>query len=285
MLLMESIFTSGIILFLLYKDVSVVRNSSPATFCSRKVDGNGYSVSTRIIASEVTQSDKNVHEYSKQNEDVDYMSDCPTGWFLSVSNQTTVGNPPSQRCQNDNDVNDWICAPGWVKLQHDPFCQREEQLAELRRNFAPVGPDFSQVSEKFKLLFIHIPQAGGLLIERSFLFDDKRELLNGHYLGGHYSINDFDSELVKSYHKFCVVRHPCSRLFSVWKYLSQRQGNENDDQWVDEHFDETTSFSFNAFIKKTLQPEGDVDVETETHLKSQINLLFDDQVISDSIKC
>lgn len=218
-----------------------------------------------------------MHESSKQNDDVDYMSNCPIGWFLSVSNQTAVGNPPSQRCQNDNDVNDWICAPGWVKLQHDPFCQREEQLAELRRNFAPVGPDFSQVSEKFKLLFIHIPQTGGLLIERSFLFDDKRELLNGHYLGGHYSINDFDSELVKSYHKFCVVRHPCSRLFSVWKYLSQRQGNENDDQWVDEHFDETTSFSFNAFIKKTLQPEGDVDVETETHLKSQINLLFDDQ--------
>lgn len=63
MLLMESIFTSGIILFLLYKDVSVVRNSSPATFCSRKVDGNGYSVSTRIIASEVTQSDSKYHSY------------------------------------------------------------------------------------------------------------------------------------------------------------------------------------------------------------------------------
>ncbi|XP_071853024.1 uncharacterized protein [Apostichopus japonicus] len=196
------------------------------------------------------------------------MEVCPIGWTLqTLQKDSQKGTSVSQFCTKDDESNEWACLAGWVKLPYPPFCQlREREL--VSQLSIPELLRYSQISEVNKLIFIHISKSGGEHLERSFLFDDRRKEVNGHYLGGHHPIRSFDKSIFHGYVKIGVLRHPCSRLISVWRLLSNRNI-----KWMEGKMDNETSSNFPAFVEKTLEH---ISIEEEEHLKSQVGMLFHD---------
>ncbi|XP_071853039.1 uncharacterized protein [Apostichopus japonicus] len=196
------------------------------------------------------------------------MEVCPIGWTLqTLQKDSQKGTSVSQFCTKDDESNEWACLAGWVKLPYPPFCQlREREL--VSQLSIPELLRYSQISEVNKLIFIHISKSGGEHLERSFLFDDRRKEVNGHYLGGHHPIRSFDKSIFHGYVKIGVLRHPCSRLISVWRLLSNRNI-----KWMEGKMDNETSSNFPAFVEKTLE---NISIEEEEHLKSQVGMLFHD---------
>ena len=125
-----------------------------------------------------------------------------------------------------------------MELRGATTCQ-ESCLPALR---API-------SDRHRLIFIHVPKAGGSTIERSPLFNDRRAALGGGYLGGHRRWDDFAGDAAcASYHSFAMVRHPCSRLLSLWAYYSQGLGNHCDQAWVSAHVRPLERRNFTEFV-------------------------------------
>ncbi|KAJ8025196.1 hypothetical protein HOLleu_35333 [Holothuria leucospilota] len=218
------------------------------------------------------------------------MRGCPVGWPLQISVQDERSGIITQACRNQN--GDWKCTNGWQRLEEESRCiypvqlqvntspvqPQVTQMSEVIINRSSVlQPKYAPVSDKRKLLFIHIPKAGGTTIETSFLFDDRRAELNGAYLGGHNKIIAFDKEFFKSYYKFSMIRHPCSRLISTWSYYSQGLGNAADRRWVQQHIDNRSLSSFDSFVTETLYPGGTLKVTNQVHLQPQVNMIFDKQ--------
>ncbi|KAJ8036883.1 hypothetical protein HOLleu_17540 [Holothuria leucospilota] len=138
-----------------------------------------------------------------------------------------------------------------------------------------MRPEYSQVSDSLKLVFIHVPMTGGNAIETSPLFRDEQDKLDGHYLGGHHKISAFTDPAFQKYHKFGMVRHPCSRLISVWQYFLKRMGNDDDNAWVAKFFNDTTLASFDMFVD-ALFARGVSFTETESHLQPQVGMIFNE---------
>ncbi|KAJ8036884.1 hypothetical protein HOLleu_17541 [Holothuria leucospilota] len=138
-----------------------------------------------------------------------------------------------------------------------------------------MRPEYSQVSDFLKLVFIHVPMTGGNAIETSPLFLDEQDKLGGHYLGGHHKISAFTDPAFQKYHKFGMVRHPCSRLISVWQYFLKRMGNDEDNAWVAKFFNDTTLASFDMFVD-ALFARGVSFIESESHLQTQVGMIFDE---------
>ncbi|XP_071853914.1 uncharacterized protein [Apostichopus japonicus] len=132
-------------------------------------------------------------------------------------------------------------------------------------------PKTAQINNSRKLLFIHIPKTGGTSIESSFLFKEQRRK---HAIGGHHKISEFNQKHFENYHKFCMVRHPCSRLISAWSYLGQNRGNAKDKRWVKQNLTAETRKSFDSFVRMTLAPEGHVKIQDENHLQTQVGMIF-----------
>lgn len=210
------------------------------------------------------------------------MKGCPDDWPLEIIEVSEDGNPTVQRCRKETTDGSWKCAEGWKRLDYSPFCVLENGkdhanvTSDLEILRAVRYPEYAPISIAKKLLFIHVPKAGGKRIESSLLFEDERERLGGHHLGGNHKISSFDKNYFKDYHKFCMVRHPCSRLVSVWEGFSRGLGNQGDRSWVDSHLDEVSRRSFDAFIDLSLFPGGSIHVEDEIHLQTQVGMLFDE---------
>ncbi|KAJ8021936.1 hypothetical protein HOLleu_39280 [Holothuria leucospilota] len=138
-----------------------------------------------------------------------------------------------------------------------------------------MRPEYSQVSDSLQILFVHIPMTGGTAIESSPLFEDQQKKLGGHYIGGHHNISPFMDPAFQNYHKFGMIRHPCSRIISVWQYFSNNMGNKIDETWVTKYFNETTLSSFDAFVD-VLFTRGVPFIENECHLQSQVGMIFNE---------
>lgn len=201
-----------------------------------------------------------------------FMTNCPPNSVLEVTNKEPNGAGwPSQVCRIIGDNNgSWTCQEGWERTLSKPYCKKPKQTKKKA-----AKPQWSQVSDDRMILFIHIPKTGGTSIETSFLFDEQKKKLNGHYLGGHHKIIAFDQDVFKDYHKFCMVRHPCSKLLSVWSYYTQGLGNGGDKKWVEKFMTNETISSFNVFVTKTLRPPGQVEATTQLHLQTQVGMVFD----------
>ncbi|KAJ8035165.1 hypothetical protein HOLleu_22300 [Holothuria leucospilota] len=207
------------------------------------------------------------------------MDGCPEGWHLEILREAANNQQHTAQLCRSNAVNgSWKCAPGWQKLSVDPFCIRSSSSSKSVDGMSKRRqPKYASVSHNRKLLFVHVPKAGGTSIQTSFLFDDQRERLGGHYLGGHHEITTFDKQFFKSYHKFCMVRHPCSRLISVSAFYSQDLGNAVNKQWANKFMDNETRSSFDAFVEHTLYPGGPVKADKQVHLRTQVGMLFDEE--------
>lgn len=158
------------------------------------------------------------------------------------------------------------------RFQHDTIIKsrREKPAHPTPRYHLPIRPEYSQVSDSLKILFFHIPLTGGTAIESSLLFEDRQKKL-----GGHHNISAFMDPTFQNYHKFGMVRHPCSRIISLWQYFSNNMGNIEDKAWVTKHFNETTLSSFDAFVD-LLFTRGVPFIENECHLQSQVGMIFNE---------
>ncbi|PIK43061.1 hypothetical protein BSL78_20090 [Apostichopus japonicus] len=181
------------------------------------------------------------------------MTSCPDGWPFEVVSRDEKGSPLMQVCRSVKQDGNWRCAEGWQKLEKEMTCvpkQSNPHSNELPRDL--------------------VKQPKRAIIRRT------RRALGGVYLGGHSSIKDFDQEFFRSYHKFCIIRHPCSRLISTWSYYSQNLGNSDDALWTQKFMSEASKSSFDWFVEKTLYPGGQVRVNNQVHLQTQVGMIFDD---------
>ncbi|XP_071812727.1 uncharacterized protein [Apostichopus japonicus] len=248
-------------------------------------------------------------ETKRSADVVQLMTGCPDGWPFEVVSRDENGSPLMQVCRSEKQDGNWRCAEGWLRLRKEMTCipdsnphsnphsnhhskphikthsnphsnphsktHSNPHSNELPRDLVKQ-PKYAPLSDERKLLFIHIPKAGGTSLETSFLFDDRRRALGGVYLGGHAKIKAFDQEFFRSYHKFCMIRHPCSRLISTWSYYSQNLGNHGDALWTQKFMSEASKSSFDWFVEKTLYPGGQVRVNNQVHLQPQVGMIFDD---------
>ncbi|KAJ8021941.1 hypothetical protein HOLleu_39286 [Holothuria leucospilota] len=156
------------------------------------------------------------------------------------------------------------------RFQHDVIRSRWKQPAHpTPRNQLPMRQEYFQVSDSLKILFVHIPLTGGIAIESSHLFEDQQKKLGG----GHHIISAVTDPAFQNYHKFGMVRHPCSRVISLWQYFLNYMGNKEKKAWVTTCFNETTLSSFDAFVD-LLFTRGVALTENECHLQSQVGMIF-----------
>eukprot|EP00546_Thalassionema_frauenfeldii_P020707 CAMPEP_0178895430 /NCGR_PEP_ID=MMETSP0786-20121207/583_1 /TAXON_ID=186022 /ORGANISM="Thalassionema frauenfeldii, Strain CCMP 1798" /LENGTH=301 /DNA_ID=CAMNT_0020565661 /DNA_START=1 /DNA_END=903 /DNA_ORIENTATION=+ len=72
-----------------------------------------------------------------------------------------------------------------------------------------------QVSREHKVMFVHVPETGGRIVEKSKLFDHPKKSA----VGGYHKINKFHKlEGVNSY-VFTSFEHPCERFVQTFDYL------------------------------------------------------------------
>ena len=113
------------------------------------------------------------------------------------------------------------------------------------------------ISDAHALIFVHIAKAGGSTIERSSLFADRRLALGGRYVGGHHRASKYaHAPGCEGYHKFAMVRHPCSRLLSLWSYYAQQLGKERDIAWARTRFTEASMANLTKFLIEVRRSNG-----------------------------
>lgn len=115
-------------------------------------------------------------------------------------------------------------------------------LRVLKQAMPPRGC----ISQKNKLMYVHIPKVGGSTMENSGLFDDVPNT------GGHFSIDymkndpkgerDEDSFITSAH-----IRHPCDRFISAFYYLKDKKGNAGDQAWAAQHIGD---MSIDEFVQK-----------------------------------
>lgn len=103
-----------------------------------------------------------------------------------------------------------------LALKHKPHGGRiRRRIRELKAELSErVGS--AQINVARRLMFIHIPQCCGELLERSGLFE--------HLASGHESISSMRSIVGASadrYRALVLIRNPWSRLVSVFHYLAE----------------------------------------------------------------
>ncbi|KAJ8020310.1 hypothetical protein HOLleu_39873 [Holothuria leucospilota] len=212
------------------------------------------------------------------------MENCPVDWPLELVRRASVDGTrqPAQVCRKNNGNGEWKCAPGWRAQVGDPYCVYTG-IMQPPAEFLE-GPDangslqlFGKISEKHQIMFVHLPHTGGTFIENSFLFDDSAKKLEQNHYDDDHKISDLDEHRCKNYHKFSVVRHPCSRLISAWKYLTQGSADDANKAWAIRYLDKAATTSFNDFVMTTLFPGGPVHIGNQDHLRTQVSMLFDDK--------
>ena len=137
----------------------------------------------------------------------------------------------------------------------------ETILTQLRskKNEKRVLRTFS----KLNCVFIHIPKCGGISINES--------IFSGHKWG-HRSYAYYESmfgDRISQMYSFTIVRHPVSRLYSAYTFLSN--GGIND---LDAQFSENVLSQFTSFEDFVINGLSRPDVQNWVHFKPQTSWLL-----------
>ncbi|KAJ8042201.1 hypothetical protein HOLleu_13204 [Holothuria leucospilota] len=215
------------------------------------------------------------------------MNNCPRNWPLEVVRMIKLNDtrPPAQVCRNIHGGGEWKCAPGWAAQEDDPFCVRMFTQPLITNNpkethksgaLQKTRNAYVQLSEKFHLLFVHIPYTGGTAIEQSLLFNETIASLQQDHYKAKLNFSSLKENRYKSYHKFCIVRHPCARLISAWKYFSRGPGIGTANLWAWRYLNNSALTSFEAFVEQLFLSGGSKLVDSQSHLQSEVKLIFDE---------
>lgn len=199
-----------------------------------------------------------------------FMTKCMPGWILEVLTFDEDGKPLAQVCrQRGQQVSDWTCQKGWEKIETFPYCKRpqEDSLAVV-------------ISEKYHLLFVFIPHTDSYYITKYLAMNEVNENQES-------VMKISETDLIQSkvrkmslsairrsftkYYKATMVQHPCSRLYSAWKYFTVTSA-ETIEMWTGESLGDLSSFE--GFIENVLYPARSVLVQKDVHLRPQVDLLF-----------
>jgi chondroitin 4-sulfotransferase 11 len=75
------------------------------------------------------------------------------------------------------------------------------------------------ISHNHRCIFVHIPKTAGTSIEKIFYGTNSKKGSD------HRFLQEYPSQLINQYYKFCVVRNPWERVFSIFNYY--RNGGNN----------------------------------------------------------
>lgn len=95
-------------------------------------------------------------------------------------------------------------------------------------------------SEKYKVIFIHIPKTGGTSIEKVF---------NPGIGSSHMKMCDYEN--IDKYYKFTVVRNPWERIWSMYHYFKSGGNKDSFNQSIREGMPET----FEKFCLEYIEPK------------------------------
>ncbi|KAJ8037203.1 hypothetical protein HOLleu_17959 [Holothuria leucospilota] len=152
-------------------------------------------------------------------------------------------------------------------------------MTELESSVRPcnVTKDIksARVSHTRKIVFLRVPHSGSNFIETSFLFENPKLQPNDTCDNLYPATAWHRKEPFQSYHKFCTVRHPCSRLISLWKHLSK---NDSHDGLSPHDAVELKQYTHNidSFLDFFLSSEKSLEGNSELKLHSQVEILFDE---------
>ncbi|KAJ8041452.1 hypothetical protein HOLleu_12270 [Holothuria leucospilota] len=186
------------------------------------------------------------------------MIGCPVDWPHEVLRHDSAGKPAAQVCRSKNGDGHWKCAKGWKRVSGDPFCVKypTSQVTDLLVSSSREDYEAQTlVSEKFKLLFHQLPGTAVEMSPSFFRVLRKNELI--------------DQDLLKHYHKFTFIMHPCLRLIKMWKAISHP----------------SMDISFSSFLNGRLPPWKLLLLSEEKRLKLQTEMILDNhkQVFLDQI--
>lgn len=120
-----------------------------------------------------------------------------------------------------------------------------------KENWRKLDPR-AQISEKHKVLFIHIPKCAGTSVDKSVLF---RPLGSGHR-----TLNDFQNLLGSRIDEFRVLvfsRNPWSRLVSAFYYLSAGGSGNRYDLTIRDSFLKPFSSNITSFLESFIDEPRD----------------------------
>ena len=82
-------------------------------------------------------------------------------------------------------------------------------------------------SERYKLIFFHIPKCAGVSVRRAIGIDKSKNLFPHKNVSTALAIDvrySTDDEIYNSYHKFSIVRNPFERMLSLYSFR-KKQGD------------------------------------------------------------
>mmetsp|Transcript_29769 Transcript_29769/g.39122 ORF Transcript_29769/g.39122 Transcript_29769/m.39122 type:complete len:261 (+) Transcript_29769:207-989(+) len=128
-------------------------------------------------------------------------------------------------------------------------------------------PGTRQVNFSRKVLYIHIPKTGGSTIENCYLF--RAPEVNHGPIGGHANIDTFQEDMVRDWFKFTVVRHPCERFMSGFRYFNSVKQNAYGQKVIETVFGGPYN-SFSDFMEQN----GLERMKNVVHFKPQWTFIF-----------
>lgn len=133
-----------------------------------------------------------------------------------------------------------------LKSRYRIMYKQAKYIYQKQRNRLPayaLGPYYWH-----NCIFVHIPKTGGVSVARS---------LFGTLGGGHRTVTDYRDEMgiffLEQSFKFTFVRHPVSRLFSAYHFLSNGGYDSADAQWFATHLRDYDNFA--DFVHNWLDEE------------------------------
>ena len=107
------------------------------------------------------------------------------------------------------------------------------------------------ISRENSLVYVSVPQAGGVNFIFSGIFDDA---LAHHPIGGVRSIGEMTMHAerrgISDFTKAAHIRHPCDRFIDAFELMTSDQANEGDKRWTEQYIGDKSIDDFVAEIEK-----------------------------------
>jgi hypothetical protein len=159
----------------------------------------------------------------------------------------------------------WLLPYNWRKSAFKILYREKSKRYRIKLKGEDVNGTSFTGFVKHSTIFVHIPKAAGLSVNRS---------LFGNNGGGHIPLRNyqfiFDKDKFNSYFKFSIVRNPWDRLYSAYSFLNNGGLTDNDKIFAAKYV--TGYADFDSFVKGSV---NQVNIMKGIHLIPQYLFLTD----------